>query len=237
MSVQLDVEDVVLFERPLARRFVSKNVQITNPHSKPVAFKVKTTAPKLYCVRPNSDIIPAKGTTTVQVIHQGFPAEPPADFKCKDKFLFVSVLADGELESKDVKEIWNQVEVRNKGLIHQQKLRVEYVYALPERQQQPVPIEVPDSPEEVEAVLSQEADTVLSGETESEMCEITEINEESTEGLQAQVKRLENELKRCREKIENMPTVQKTTESPVGMFVLFAMLALAIAYFVQKQQV
>lgn len=41
----------------------------------------------------------------VLVIHQGFPAEPPADFKCKDKFLFVSVLADGELESKDVKEI------------------------------------------------------------------------------------------------------------------------------------
>lgn len=34
------------------------------------------------------------------------------------------------------------MEVRNKGLIHQQKLRVEYVYALPERQQQPVPIEV-----------------------------------------------------------------------------------------------
>lgn len=47
-------------------RIVKKNVQIKNPHSKPVAFKVKTTAPKLYCVRPNSEIIPPNGMMTVQ---------------------------------------------------------------------------------------------------------------------------------------------------------------------------
>jgi hypothetical protein len=47
-------------------RIVKKDVQIRNPHSKPVAFKVKTTAPKLYCVRPNSEIIQPNSTMTVQ---------------------------------------------------------------------------------------------------------------------------------------------------------------------------
>jgi hypothetical protein len=33
---------------------VKRSLQVSNPNSQPVAFKVKTTAPKQYCVRPNS---------------------------------------------------------------------------------------------------------------------------------------------------------------------------------------
>ncbi|KAI9248197.1 hypothetical protein BY458DRAFT_57318 [Sporodiniella umbellata] len=168
------------------------------------------------------------------VIHQGFPEEPPANFSCKDKFLFVSVLAEGELESQDVKEIWSNVEVNHKGSIHQQKLRVEYVDPQVEIQQ--APVKATSSTKPAEPVPSEDSVRVVSERIESEINEVIETVDANTEGLQTQVRRLENELKRCREQIENMPTVQKTTESPVGMFVLFAMLALAIAYFVQKQQ-
>jgi hypothetical protein len=34
--------------------------------NKPVAFKVKTTAPRLYCVRPNSEIIEPNQSLEVQ---------------------------------------------------------------------------------------------------------------------------------------------------------------------------
>jgi hypothetical protein len=47
-------------------RVVKQTIKIENPNSKPIAFKVKTTAPKLYCVRPNSDIIPPNETAEVQ---------------------------------------------------------------------------------------------------------------------------------------------------------------------------
>lgn len=47
-------------------RVVKQNLTIENPHDKAVAFKVKTTAPKLYCVRPNSDVIPPNSSIDVQ---------------------------------------------------------------------------------------------------------------------------------------------------------------------------
>lgn len=55
----------ILHLGPLTR-VVKQNIRITNTHDQSVAFKVKTTAPRLYCVRPNSDIIPPKGTVDVQ---------------------------------------------------------------------------------------------------------------------------------------------------------------------------
>jgi len=36
---------------------VTSELKLTNPSVKRVAFKVKTTAPKRYCVRPNSGLI------------------------------------------------------------------------------------------------------------------------------------------------------------------------------------
>ena len=50
-----------------------------------VAFKVKTTAPRQYCVRPNSGNVRAGDQVTVQVQLQPLKEEPPVGFKCKDK--------------------------------------------------------------------------------------------------------------------------------------------------------
>jgi vesicle-associated membrane protein-associated protein B len=37
--------------------YVNANLTLTNPSPRDVYFKVKTTAPKFYCVRPNSGLI------------------------------------------------------------------------------------------------------------------------------------------------------------------------------------
>jgi hypothetical protein len=52
MSVEIDPLELG-FHRPFTVE-VSQTLRIKNPNHVPVAFKVKTTAPKQYCVRPNS---------------------------------------------------------------------------------------------------------------------------------------------------------------------------------------
>lgn len=59
------------------------------------------------------------------------------------------------------------------------------------------------------------------------------------------MKQMEEELKKYKNEVEQLrnaePTVivervQKTTESPISMLILFALLALAIAYFFQQHK-
>lgn len=40
-------------------------IRVENPHPQDVIFKVKTTAPRIYCVRPNADLIRANSTIEV----------------------------------------------------------------------------------------------------------------------------------------------------------------------------
>jgi hypothetical protein len=52
MAVNLSPQNQLGFPRPLTQ-IVKRSLLIHNPNPQPVAFKVKTTAPKQYCVRPN----------------------------------------------------------------------------------------------------------------------------------------------------------------------------------------
>ena len=45
---------------------VTKELHLKNPTQNKVAFKVKTTAPKRYCVRPNSGFLEADQAAEVQ---------------------------------------------------------------------------------------------------------------------------------------------------------------------------
>jgi len=47
-------------------QMVKRSILIHNPHPHPVAFKVKTTAPKQYCVRPNSGRVESGENVEVQ---------------------------------------------------------------------------------------------------------------------------------------------------------------------------
>ena len=44
---------------------VTSQLKIKNPTNKRVCFKVKTTAPRQYCVRPNGGILESKQSQTV----------------------------------------------------------------------------------------------------------------------------------------------------------------------------
>lgn len=44
---------------------VTTYMKLTNPSDHKVYFKIKTTAPKKYCVRPNSGALKPKGVTEI----------------------------------------------------------------------------------------------------------------------------------------------------------------------------
>ena len=75
---------------------VSVVMKLSNNVDKKVCFKVKTTAPKRYCVKPTTGVIDPKGAVTILVTLQPFDPNDPNE-KGKHKFQVLSALAtEGE---------------------------------------------------------------------------------------------------------------------------------------------
>ncbi|XP_043977885.1 vesicle-associated membrane protein-associated protein B-like [Gambusia affinis] len=74
---------------------VTTNLKLSNPTDRNVCFKVKTTAPRRYCVRPNSGIIDAGTSINVSVMLQPFEYDP--NEKSKHKFMVQSMLAPPDM--------------------------------------------------------------------------------------------------------------------------------------------
>lgn len=94
-----------------------------------MAFKIKTTAPKQYCVRPNSGRIEPGQEIEVQVLLQAMKEDPPADFKCRDKFLVQSTIISAEHESSSISVLWSAIEAKNRNDIHEKKIRCVFLPA------------------------------------------------------------------------------------------------------------
>lgn len=78
------------------------SISMNNPNDKRVAFKIKTTAPKKYVVRPSSGVVEPRASLAIQVIMQAQKEHPPDFQNCKDKFMVqTTVLADSEQLDKE----------------------------------------------------------------------------------------------------------------------------------------
>ncbi|XP_057977249.1 vesicle-associated protein 1-2-like isoform X2 [Malania oleifera] len=132
----LDIEPLELKFPFELKKQISCSLQLSNKTDNYVAFKVKTTNPKKYCVRPNTGIVPPKSTCDVIVTMQAQKEAPP-DMQCKDKFLLQSVAAGPGPVSKDITpEMFNK---EAGHLVEECKLRVAYVS--PPQPPSPVPEE------------------------------------------------------------------------------------------------
>jgi len=84
-----DPSDVLKFKFELQKQ-LSVTLMLHNPTGTNAAFKVKTTKPKKYCVRPNTGIVRAGSTTEIQVTMQAQRTWPSDLNACRDKFLVQS---------------------------------------------------------------------------------------------------------------------------------------------------
>ncbi|PIA35680.1 hypothetical protein AQUCO_03500198v1 [Aquilegia coerulea] len=106
------------------KKQISCSLQLSNKTDNYVAFKVKTTNPKKYCVRPNTGVVLPKSTCDVMVTMQA-QREAPPDLQCKDKFLLQSVNTNPGITAKDITpEMFNK---ESGNLVEECKLRVVYV--------------------------------------------------------------------------------------------------------------
>ncbi|KAJ6828361.1 vesicle-associated protein 2-1 [Iris pallida] len=99
------------------------NLKVVNNTEHHVAFKVKTTSPRKYFVRPNTSVVQPWDSCTITVTLQAQKEYPP-DMQCKDKFLLQSTKVP---PSTDIDEI--PQDTFNKDgdkVIEERKLRVVY---------------------------------------------------------------------------------------------------------------
>ncbi|KAM4119365.1 hypothetical protein ACJW30_03G052900 [Castanea mollissima] len=83
------------------KKHSSCSVRLANNTHHYVAFKVKTTSPKKYCVRPNVGVISPKSTCEFTVTMQAQRTAPP-DMVCKDKFLIQSTSVPAGTIDEDI---------------------------------------------------------------------------------------------------------------------------------------
>uniref|UniRef100_A0ACD5ZI09 Uncharacterized protein n=1 Tax=Avena sativa TaxID=4498 RepID=A0ACD5ZI09_AVESA len=108
------------------KKQISCSLHLTNRTDGYIAFKVKTTSPKKYCVRPNNGIVAPRSTFDVLVTMQA-QREAPPDMQCRDKFLVQTAVVSRDTTPKDIggdmftKESGNVVD----------EVRLKVVYAPP----------------------------------------------------------------------------------------------------------
>ncbi|KAI3792126.1 hypothetical protein L2E82_05996 [Cichorium intybus] len=69
------------------KKQISCVVKLINKSNRYMAFKIKTTRPNLYCVRPNNGIMKPDSTCEVNIIRQACKVLPLSDVIDKEKFL------------------------------------------------------------------------------------------------------------------------------------------------------
>lgn len=96
-------------------------VRLSNKSNEYVAFKVKTTSPKRYCVRPNTGVIMPRSTCDFTVTMQAQRTAPP-DMQLKDKFLVQSTVVPFGSTDEDITPTFFSKE--SGSFIEECKLRV-----------------------------------------------------------------------------------------------------------------
>ena len=93
------------------------SLRISNPGDSSVVFKVKTTAPKRYCVKPNCCLVNPGERVSVKIIMQALKEIPPPELLWKDKFLIQA--GSTNVTAGDAKQLF---EALDKGALVDQKL-------------------------------------------------------------------------------------------------------------------
>eukprot|EP00249_Psilotum_nudum_P004295 c17825_g1_i1 orf=295-1020(+) len=208
------------------KKQITCSLRLVNSTDNYVAFKVKTTSPKKYCVRPNTGIVMPRSSCDVAVTMQA-QREMPPDMQCKDKFLVQSVVApDGATANNISLEMFNKEGGKE---VFEVKLRVVYISP---------PQPPPSIPESVDEAISPTSSPVVDNGPQAyssyEMAsnEVSKLKAKLAEA-QASVRRLTDEKKsavqktqQLQEEIASMAVGKRTkaTSKSAGFSLLFVFL-------------
>ncbi|ENN75551.1 vesicle-associated membrane protein-associated protein B [Dendroctonus ponderosae] len=184
--LQIEPQNELKFVGPFSQP-VTSYMKLTNPTDKKVLFKIKTTAPKKYCVRPNSGLINAEQSAQIAICLQPFRYDP--NEKNKHKFMVQTVFAP-ETGDANLETLWKEISPEQ---LMDSKLKC--VFEMPDQEQQSgstageaqratVHSEVNDTPKTAqEASLSHSGDSVELQKATKEIQRLREIESELREAL------------------------------------------------------
>jgi len=180
--LKIDPESELRFKGPF-KDPVSVVMKLSNKTERKVCFKVKTTAPKRYCVKPTTGVIDPKGVVTILVTLQPFDPNDPNE-KGKHKFQVLSVYApEGEF---NIETLWKEA---SPDTVHDWKLKC--VLEIPEDGVAPV-----TAVNNVESHAAPPAPTVTASAVKND----DRAGKESS----AKISNLESELRRATEEINRL---------------------------------
>ncbi|XP_012583697.1 PREDICTED: vesicle-associated membrane protein-associated protein B/C [Condylura cristata] len=160
---------------------VTTNLKLGNPTERNVCFKVKTTAPRRYCVRPNSGVIDAGASINVSVMLQPFDYDP--NEKSKHKFMVQSMFAP--TDTSDMEAVWKEAKPED---LMDSKLRC--VFELPAENDKPHDLEI----NKILSATASKTEAPAASKPQSSSLDDTEVRK-----VMEQCRRLQGELQRLRE--------------------------------------
>ncbi|XP_050424590.1 vesicle-associated membrane protein-associated protein B-like [Adelges cooleyi] len=199
------IEQILVIEPPHELKFkgpftepVQTVMTLKNPVDKKVAFKIKTTAPKRYCVRPNCGELDAKEKAEISVILQPFDYD--ANERNKHKFLVQTVIIDPITDyAEDGKTFqWRDID---EGRIMDSKLKCSF--EMPSIDQLIEPKNIHD---ETTGLLENNAEADL----QKVATEMKELREEENSLRQENIK-LKEDLLRLQHEIKNQNQQKRST--------------------------
>lgn len=204
-------------------------MRLTNKTEEYVAFKVKTTNPKKYCVRPNTGVVLPGAGCEVTVTMQA-QKEAPLDMQCKDKFLVQSAVVPEGITTKDITpEMFNKEEGK---AVDEFKLRVVYIPANPPS---PVPEEAEEGSPSHEigsqnaSLASAVTRSLEESKDRSSEALISKLTDEKASALQ-QSQKLRQELDMLRREI----STKRSGGVSILLVVLVGILGILLGYFLKR---
>ncbi|KAG7188116.1 hypothetical protein KM043_015963 [Ampulex compressa] len=100
----IEPQNELRFRGPFTSAPVTSYIKLINPTNRKVYFKIKTTAPKRYCVRPNSGALKPKEVTEIAVCLQPYEYFP--EEKNKHKFMVQTLIAPDDDDEDYPNDVW-----------------------------------------------------------------------------------------------------------------------------------
>ncbi|TRY96100.1 hypothetical protein DNTS_025487 [Danionella cerebrum] len=205
---------------------VTSTLRLKNPSDSKICFKVKTTAPKRYCVRPNSGALEPGASTSVSVMLQPFDYDPSE--KNKHKFMVQSIFAPST--ASDLEALWKEAKPDD---LMDSKLRC--VFEMPTENDQMNDLETVKAP----LILNSEKSggkTTSSSMDDTERRKVTEECKRlqtEVEKLSQENRHLKNEGVRMRQ-INSSPVSLRNNSSSSVPSLLVLLAAVFIGFFFAK---
>uniref|UniRef100_A0A7N9B0Y0 Vesicle-associated membrane protein-associated protein B/C-like n=1 Tax=Mastacembelus armatus TaxID=205130 RepID=A0A7N9B0Y0_9TELE len=173
---------------------ITATLKLTNPTERNVCFKVKTTAPRRYCVRPNSGVIDAGTSINVSVMLQPFDYDP--NEKSKHKFMVQSMLAPYDMT--DMEGVWKEAKPEE---LMDSKLRCTF-----------------EMPVENDKTHESESNKIVSSSTSSVKTEHSALPKSASASLDdGEVKKIMEECKRLQMEVQRLREENKQIREDDGL--------------------